>query len=241
MILYYVRHGEPDYENDCLTPKGKKQAEAIAKLFKHLGVNKIYASTMGRATETAIPTAREFNLPIIPCPWAREDLAWKNYTVKIEEGRTWIFWAKKWVDEFNSKETIEKGYDFYTLPIYQETNLPIGIPLTDKAVDEFMLSLGYVHDRANKCYTEKEKNEDHVALFAHHGFGLAFLSSLLDIPYSFSSLRMDMGHTGLTTILFEKSVNGKVYPRILHLSDDAHLYKEGMLEDKPTEIYIDKE
>lgn len=239
MILYYVRHGEPNYEHDCLTEKGKLQAEAIAKLLKQLHVDKVYASTMGRATETAMPTAKECNLPIIPCPWAREDLAWKNYTVKVKEGTTWVFWSKEMLDNFSSKETQEKGYEFYKLPAYESTNLPIGIPLTDKNVDEFMLSLGYRHDRENKYFIEEKKNDEHVALFAHHGFGLAFLSSLLDIPYSFFSLRADMCHTGLTTILFEPSLNGKVYPKILHLSDDAHLYEAGLLHDAPTELYID--
>ena len=28
MIIYFVRHGHPDYKNDCLTELGKKQAEA---------------------------------------------------------------------------------------------------------------------------------------------------------------------------------------------------------------------
>ena len=27
MLLYIIRHGDPDYENDCLTKKGKKQAD----------------------------------------------------------------------------------------------------------------------------------------------------------------------------------------------------------------------
>ena len=68
MFLYYVRHGEPNYELDCLTEKGKKQAEALASLFKKVGIQKVYASTMGRAQETAKPTAEEFHLPILPCP-----------------------------------------------------------------------------------------------------------------------------------------------------------------------------
>lgn len=240
MILYYVRHGEPNYELDCLTEKGQKQAEAISDLFMKLGVDEIYASTMGRATETAKPTAKKFNLPIIPCDWAREDLAWKNYTCKVDGGVTWVFWSKEWVEEFNKEETINAGYEFYKLPVYQKINLPKGIELTDSSVDKFMASLGYVHDRKKKCYIEKEKNDKHVALFAHHGFGLAFLSSLLDIPYSFSSLRMDICHTGLTTIIFEPNKDGKVYPKVLHLSDDAHLYKEGLLNDNSTEEYIEK-
>ena len=31
MILYVIRHGDPDYSTDTLTPKGKLQAQALAK------------------------------------------------------------------------------------------------------------------------------------------------------------------------------------------------------------------
>ena len=31
MRIVFVRHGEPDYEHDCLTPAGREQALAAAK------------------------------------------------------------------------------------------------------------------------------------------------------------------------------------------------------------------
>ena len=31
MRFLFIRHGEPDYINDCLTPTGRLQAEAAAK------------------------------------------------------------------------------------------------------------------------------------------------------------------------------------------------------------------
>ena len=32
MRIIFVRHGHPDYKNDCLTPLGHKQAEEAAKM-----------------------------------------------------------------------------------------------------------------------------------------------------------------------------------------------------------------
>ena len=242
MFLYYVRHGEPNYELDCLTEKGQKQAEAIAKVFKQIGIQKVYASTMGRAQETAKPTAKEFNLSIFPCPWAREDLAWENYSAPIDEHqRTWLFWHPKWAKEFQSNETRNAGYSFYNLPVYDGCNIKKGIESTDKAVDKFMKELGFLHDRENACYRQIKKNDDNVALFAHHGFGLAFLSSLLDIPYSFFSLRFDMGHTSYSLIQFEANVDGIVIPNVIHLSDDSHLHVDGLFEkESPSQIYIEQ-
>ena len=57
MILYYVRHGDPIYNPDGLTPLGKRQAEACARLLCRTGLDEIYSSTSQRAIDTATPTA----------------------------------------------------------------------------------------------------------------------------------------------------------------------------------------
>ena len=70
-------------------------------------------------------------------------------------------------------------------------------------------------------------NRERVALFAHQGFGLAFLSSLLDIPYPLFSSHFDIGHSGMTVIEFSEAP-GETVPRVLQLSNDAHIYSEGL-------------
>ena len=44
MIFYYIRHGDPIYDPDSLTPLGEKQAEALAKRLALYGIDKIYSS-----------------------------------------------------------------------------------------------------------------------------------------------------------------------------------------------------
>ena len=56
MIFYYVRHGDPIYNPDTLTPLGIRQAEAVAKRLTMHGLDKIYSSTSNRAIMTAKPT-----------------------------------------------------------------------------------------------------------------------------------------------------------------------------------------
>lgn len=41
MILYYIRHGDPIYVPDSLTPLGVEQANALAKRFQVLGLDEI--------------------------------------------------------------------------------------------------------------------------------------------------------------------------------------------------------
>lgn len=67
---------------------------------------------------------------------------------------------------------------------------------------------------------EPTYNPDRVAFFAHHGFGMGFLSSMLDLPFPLFSIHFNMDFTGVTVIEF-KNENGICYPRVLTLSDDA--------------------
>ena len=70
-------------------------------------------------------------------------------------------------------------------------------------------------------------NEKRVALFAHQGFGISFLSSVLDIPYPEFSLHFDFSHSSMTVIEF-KDVDGIVIPKVLTLSNDSHIYSENL-------------
>lgn len=76
MNLVMVRHGQSfvnlkDWNggnaDTALTPKGERQAEAVARWLptKITKVDAIYASTMQRARQTAVPIAAAFDLPVI--------------------------------------------------------------------------------------------------------------------------------------------------------------------------------
>lgn len=57
MLLYIIRHGDPIYAPDSLTPKGHLQAAALAKRLAVHGLDKIFASPLVRAQQTAKPPA----------------------------------------------------------------------------------------------------------------------------------------------------------------------------------------
>ena len=72
MLLYIIRHGDPIYETDTLTQRGKLQAEAVGKRIFHSKINKIFSSPMGRAKETAAPSCRLLNLECNIEEWTHE-------------------------------------------------------------------------------------------------------------------------------------------------------------------------
>ena len=73
-------------------------------------------------------------------------------------------------------------------------------------------SLRKLQERHAKLVQEIHVYDKRVALFAHQGFGLAFLSRVLGIPYPMFSTQFDMGHSGMTVIEF-KDENGKTLGR----------------------------
>ena len=49
MRIIFVRHGEPDYVNDCLTREGRAQAAAAEAALKGAENSKNFVSKFGRA------------------------------------------------------------------------------------------------------------------------------------------------------------------------------------------------
>ena len=86
MHLYFIRHGQSyvnlsDWEpaspaewDASLTPLGQRQAAALAAWLPTAvpHIDALYASTMRRAQETAVPLAQAYNIPIIPDHRLRE-------------------------------------------------------------------------------------------------------------------------------------------------------------------------
>ena len=218
MILYYVRHGDPIYDPDSLTELGQKQAEALAKRFSLYGLDEVYSSPSNRAKLTAKPTCDALGLEMKICDWADEGLAGVDTGIKNKEGGfVWSFADKDMADKFNEPSVRALDKAWYTHPYFEGYPFEKGIKRIDAAVDDFLLSLGYKHDRENSRYEIVKKNDKRVALFAHQGFGLAFLSSLLDIPYPYVCNHFNLCHAGITIIDFPNK-HGEVIVNLVQIS-----------------------
>lgn len=229
MFFYYVRHGDPIYDPDSLTPIGHKQAEALAKRLSLYGMDEIYSSTSIRAQMTAQPTCDILKKEKTLLDWTNEAHVFSEFSVKKEDGnRTWVFHSQKYRDILNASQVRDLGSKWYTHPKLAGDNFEKGVKRVDAETDAFLLQLGFRHDRENACYEVVRRNDKRIALFAHEGFGKAFLSSLLDIPYPQVALRLELGHSSVTVIHFDENAE-KVIPRVLQWSNDSHLYKEEIL------------
>jgi len=229
MLFFYIRHGDPIYSPDSLTPLGMRQAEAVAKRLALYGLDEIYASTSNRAVMTAKPSCELLKKEAVLLDFANEGHAWRELTVKKEDGKplTWLFQHPATKELFHTKEIRDLGDRWYEHPALRDRHYENGIERIYRETDAFFGSLGYEHIRYSGKYKVKEPSQKRIALFAHQGFGLAFLSCLLDIPYPMFTTHFDMGHTGVTVIDFRET-DGYCIPKVLTLSSDSHLYREGL-------------
>lgn len=225
MLFFYVRHGHPTYNPDCLTEEGFREAEALVSRMEIVKPDKIFSSTSTRAYQTAEPTAKALGKEITRLEWCHEGLAWQDFAVPNSEGKTfWCFGQKSFIDLFSSDEIRKLDKNWYDHPKLKEYNFKKGINRIQKESDAFLESLGYRHE--GNRYKAIRPNDDRIALFAHQGFGLAFLSALLDVPYPMFCTHFDMTYTGMTVIEFKG--DGFVVPKVLQLSNDSHLFASDM-------------
>lgn len=228
MLLYYIRHANPIYDPDSITPEGELQAAALAKRLAVYGVDRIFSSSSNRAVMTAAPTATLLGKDITKLDFCTESRAWATYAKEDVDGtKHFAFQNTRLLTAFADPAVYALGEAWYTHPAFAKDGFAEGVQSLHRDTDAFLRTLGYDHDRENRRYRVVTPNSERVALFAHQGFGMAFLSSLLDIPYPVFASHFDLRTTGLTVIDF-KEYDGFAIPKLLTLSNDAHLYSEGL-------------
>ena len=61
MRILLIRHAEPDYTVDSLTPKGHREAELLSRRLLSYDIRDFYQSPLGRARDTAAYTLKKMN------------------------------------------------------------------------------------------------------------------------------------------------------------------------------------
>ena len=223
MLLYIVRHGEPDYTTDTLTQQGRREAEAVSRRMVKSGINRVFSSPMGRARQTAQPTCDKLGLAYTVLDWAHE----------IEDGRLTDFPLGKrqsvtYVPSFyyRTPENINLDYDHaFEADGFRQSGMK---PACKRIIDggrEFLEKLGYREE--NGIYRILRPNEERIALFCHGAMGRAWISHLLHIPIHIMWASFDYSFTGVTVLEFPHYEEGFTAPRCLSYCDLSHLYEDG--------------
>ncbi|MFZ6028457.1 MAG: histidine phosphatase family protein [Chloroflexota bacterium] len=217
MRLYIIRHGDPDYANDCLTETGQVEAAALGEYMATIGLDRLYCSPLGRARQTAAPIAAETGLEARVLEWTRE----LPYLPVVEDRLS--YW--------DIHGHLIRHPEYLTDPRQWNVIAPFAAVPLDKMFhsvveksDEFLASLGY--ERQNGVYAVHQSNTWKVAVVCHGAFGLLWLAHLLAIPLPLMWAGFYLHPTSITTVLFDERTPGVATPRCIGLGETPHLHQK---------------
>lgn len=218
MRILFVRHGEPDYEHDSLTPKGFREAELLADRLEKLKIKDFYCSPQGRARATAEPTLKRFHKEAVVYDWLRE---FSGYILDKETNRKRIPWDL-YPEDWTCRPAFYRNEEWYRDPIMTTGDVEEVYTYIAENIDLFLEQYGYHRD--GNMYVCEESNPDTIVIFCHLGVQFAILSHVLGIPAPLLWQGFCVAPSSVTTLISEERVKGKVYFRCQSVGDTSHLY-----------------
>jgi probable phosphoglycerate mutase len=222
MRIIIIRHGDPDYEIDGLTEKGKVEVEYLRQRMVKEDITKVYCSTLGRASLTAQPFLDSLNIKAEYCDWLKEFLDPRVKVPYQEEPHIcWdimpeflnsldnVYHPTKWrEEEFIKNSTACQRYDYVV-----------------ENFDKVLAEHGYVRDGFN--YKAVKNNHETLVFVCHFGITAVILSHLMNCsPYSIWQ-HTCTAPTAVTTIYTEERKKGIVSMRVNSIGEVCHLLENG--------------
>ncbi len=214
MRLLLVRHGDPDYPRDCLTPKGEAQVRRLARALAAERIERIYASPMGRAKQTAAAVAAVKELPVEILPWLHELNG--NYT-----GSLWA-WNYPGCAAL-AEATTFTSENWATKVPYGEHMIPVAGEFWAN-YDEFLAGHG-LH-REGQRYRLSGVKDVSLACFCHAGVILTLLAHLLHLPLPLCYAQLACDPSSVTELRLETEGDWGVF-RLQRLNDMSHAAELG--------------
>jgi len=194
MKLLLIRHAEPNYKLDTITPKGEIQAELLSKYLKNIHIDDIYSSPLGRARKTASYTAEFKKIKPVILDWAEEvdgDYIEGQYACWADHGKDTLQNPK--VLDYNQwHKYVEFGK--HMRPLVKETY---------NNFIEFIKQYGLILDKLVFNVDKNIFKEKTIVIFCHEGFIKTLLSSLLHYPLPIIISHTTISHASITDIRFE--------------------------------------
>ena len=221
MKLYIVRHGDPDYAQDALTERGKREAELLAERLEKLDFAAIYVSPLGRARETAEITLRRLGRQGETKEWLRE-FAPRRFDPDLDrETVAWDWLPQRWTEEkaFYDREA------WMHVPVMASAGVPAEVRWVQEGLDEVLAKHGYRHE--GDLFRAARPNRDSIVFFCHFGVECVLLGQLLGIS------PMPLWHgtcaltTSVTTLVTEERRQGIASFRMISFGDVSHLTAAG--------------
>ena len=218
MKLIIIRHGDPNYAIDSLTPTGWKEAKLLSHRISKLDVKAFYVSPLGRAKDTAAATLTKMGRTAEVKDWLQE------FPVQVQKpnsDRKSICWD--WLpQDWTAEPCFYDPEHWYDHPCFVEAGVKDSYEKVCNGLDDLLAEHGYV--RNGKLYKAVQPNEDTIVFFCHFGLECVLLSHLMNISPMILWHSTCAAPTSVTTINTEERREGIACFRMSAFGDISHLY-----------------
>lgn len=222
MRLIFIRHGDPDYDIDGLTEKGKREAALLAKRTASWRADKVYCSPLGRARETAAPCLEAMGKEAEVLGWLKE------FNVTVDEfsgGRSepfpWDFLPDEWTED----EKLLSYTDFYDSKLLAGTGFGNAAKYVCGEFDKLLEKHGYRRER--NFYRAERPNDDTIVFFCHLGVSMLLEARLMNVSPAILWHGAFVAPTSVSIFASEERRGDSAYFRCQALGDTAHLLMGG--------------
>lgn len=244
MHLIFIRHGDPDYENDSVTEKGRRELELLSRRVSHLNATELFVSPMGRAQETAAACMRAMPpVKVETVPWLRE-FSYEITDAKTKKKRLAWDWLPR---DYFSEKKYRSVDTFYRTSSMKSGNIQAHYEEVCRGFDGILASYDYTRISADmpvyNCFPhltqqeaqadthlladQKNLDEKTLVFVCHLGVMFAILSHLTGI----SPVQLWQGFfvapSSVTIAGAEERVPGEAVFRIQRMGDVSHLAAGG--------------
>ena len=238
MRLLIVRHGDPDYDRDCLTERGRREAELLSEDLAKERIDYAYGSPLGRARETAEIALRPLGMEAEIRPWLRE------FDPKIRRpDREGLSIAWDWLpQDWKGRDVFLSVDTWLGDPVMAESDAPERWREVCAGIDALLDQHGY--RREGRIYRARRPNRETVALFCHFGVESVILSRILDISPMLLWHGTCAQTSSVTTVYTEERREGIASFRVSEYGSIAHLRRAGVepsFSARFCERYIDED
>ena len=223
MKLVFIRHGDPDYENDTLTKQGVREAEALIPRMKQIDADYYYVSPLGRAQKTAEVALSETGKEAEVLDFLEEFPGYIFYPRRPGRlSHCWDWYPVDWAEEkiFYDTET------FADHPIMAETDIRAVCDSVTQQFERFLEEHGY--RKKGHTFEVLKENHDTLCFFCHFGIECVLLSYLTNISPMLLWHGFAAAPSSVTTVVTEEREKGIASFRIGSFGDLSHLNAEGI-------------
>ena len=268
MRLLFIRHGDPDYNNDCLNKIGISEARALSMLCPQLNLGTCYASPLGRAQETAAITlgravegahgaaaAANCGDILTTFDWLREfpALVDVNDTPLLQDAyyqrflpdgsyKPRIVWDM-YPSYYMEHEAYSDNDEWRTTLVALHSDLLPVYDYVTSSFDELLAEHGYVRD--GRHYRVDGESVETLTFFCHFGITCVLLSHLWNISPFVPLQCFCMPTSSVTELFTEERQKGYANFRATRIGDTSHLTMAGLRTERLphsalfTEVYSD--